>query len=246
VRLIGSVLMLGASVLLYAYSRMWFGRTAALMSAAALQVLPGVTIALRQQRAWGWYLAGFGLGAAMLSKYTGVFLAIGTVLAVVAYRPWRRHLRSAHPYLAVLLAGAMFSPVLVWNARHEWASFQFQFVGRFARESFDLRHVGTFLLYQVVAVTPLVLCVAIVVYARLFRAPRRLFRRRWVITVCFSLPLLLALGYKSLSSEIHLTGRCLCSLHCCRRWHTGWSSNCATHGPHSNANTISAGGCGPL
>ena len=35
---------------------------------------------------------------------------------------WRRK----EPYLAALLALALFSPVLVWNAQHGWASFVFQ------------------------------------------------------------------------------------------------------------------------
>jgi len=41
-------------------------------------------------------------------------------------------LRRKEPYLAALLALALFSPVLVWNAQHEWASFAFQTSRRIA------------------------------------------------------------------------------------------------------------------
>lgn len=228
VRIMGHVLMMGASVLLYVYGRIWFGRAPALMSALALQLLPayfavgfiatmdsallffwmvcllGVTWALRDGRAWGWYVAGFGLGAAMLTKYTGVFLAVGAVLAVVAHAPWRRHLRTPHPYLAVLLAAILFSPVLLWNAHHDWASFRFQLVGRFARESFDLRQVLIFLAYQVLIATPLVLCVIFLLCARGARRPSRLLAPRWLMTLCFSLPPMAVMAYKSFTSEIHV------------------------------------------
>lgn len=100
VRVGGALLMLAASGVMYVFGRMWFGRGPALLAALLLQALPvyfgsgliatmdsalvffwlvcllGVSVALRQQ-AWGWYLAGLGLGGSMLSKYTGVFLGVG-------------------------------------------------------------------------------------------------------------------------------------------------------------------------
>jgi dolichol-phosphate mannosyltransferase len=86
VRLVGGLLLAGASVLMYFFARMWFGRTAALIAAASLQVLPvysgaaliatmdaplvffwlacllGLSHALKHGRAAGWYLAGAALG----------------------------------------------------------------------------------------------------------------------------------------------------------------------------------------
>lgn len=78
-----------------------------------------------RERPW-W--PGFGLcaGLAMLSKYHGVFLLIGTaafLLTSPRHRPW---LRRPEPYLAGALALIVFSPVLFWNASHAWASFRFQ------------------------------------------------------------------------------------------------------------------------
>jgi dolichol-phosphate mannosyltransferase len=231
VRVVGHVLMLAASGLMYAYGRLWFGRAAALLAAVAIQALPvyfgigliatmdsallcywlaclvGVSLALRRGRAWGWYLAGLALGAAMLTKYTAVFLAGGTALALVLHRPWRRHLRSIHPYLAFALAAAMFSPVLIWNARHDWASFRFQFVDRFEEKpaSFGVRFIAIFALYQLMALTPLLLWAAGAFYARAFRRPRRLVRSpRWLFAACFSLPLLAVMAYKSATYEVHI------------------------------------------
>lgn len=228
VRFGGAVLMLVSSVLMYVFGTIWFGRAAGLAAALLLQILPvyfgtgliatmdsalvffwmtglaGVSFALRDLRAWGWYLAAFGLGGAMLSKYTGVFIGVGALLAVVTYPPWRRHLRTLHPYLAALLALAMFSPVLIWNAQHGWVSFRFQFADRFYGKSFNPVTVASFVGLQVLVATPLVLACLGFLYARKTHKWRRLFTPRNVVALSFSLPLLMVMSYKSLRYDIHL------------------------------------------
>ncbi len=73
-----------------------------------------------------WAAAGAMLGLAMLSKYTAVLLVAGAGLYVLAHRDQRRWLAHPGPYLAVAIAAALFTPVLVWNARHGWVSFVWQ------------------------------------------------------------------------------------------------------------------------
>jgi 4-amino-4-deoxy-L-arabinose transferase-like glycosyltransferase len=73
-----------------------------------------------------WLLVGLAWGGAMLSKYHGIFLPMGTALFLLLHRPARRWLVHPGPYLAMLVALAVFSPVIVWNATHGWASFLFQ------------------------------------------------------------------------------------------------------------------------
>ena len=75
--------------------------------------------------AW-WGGAGLCAGLALFSKYTAV-LTIGGAFAYLLTSPaHRRWLARPHPYLAALLALAVFSPVIAWNAAHHWASFAFQ------------------------------------------------------------------------------------------------------------------------
>jgi len=73
-----------------------------------------------------WLLAGVWSGLAMLSKYHGVFLPAGAFLFMLASPRHRHWLKTPWPWLAGFLALALFSPVLVWNARHDWVSFLFQ------------------------------------------------------------------------------------------------------------------------
>jgi len=78
-------------------------------------------------RRWRWWLgAGACSGMALLSKYHGAFLLIGTLLFVVTRRESRAWLRRPEPYVATLIAVAIASPMLAWNAAHHWASFRFQ------------------------------------------------------------------------------------------------------------------------
>lgn len=228
VRIVGNLLMLASSGVMYAFGAMWFGRKAGLIAAAALQVLPfyfglgfiatmdsplvffwllcmlGVTVALRRQNPAGWYLAGLALGAAMLSKYTGVFLGLGGVLAVIGHRPWRHHLRTVHPYVASAVALLMFSPVVLWNARHDWVSFRFQFVDRFADHAMGFDTVLAFIAFQLVVLTPFVGAALIVLAARVLRSRRRALTARWWFMLSFSAPLFGVIAYKSLRSEVHI------------------------------------------
>jgi len=97
--------------------------------AASLYFLERALIG-NQSRAW--WLAGVSLGIGMISKYSIAILAPVT-MAFMVWDPNSRHwLRRKEPYLAALLALALFSPVLVWNAQHEWASFAFQTSRRIA------------------------------------------------------------------------------------------------------------------
>lgn len=74
----------------------------------------------------GWVAAGASTGLALLSKYHGAFLIVGTLAFLSTRRDARRWLRRPEPYVAALIALAMASPVVVWNARHGFASLRFQ------------------------------------------------------------------------------------------------------------------------
>jgi len=72
-----------------------------------------------------WYAAGLTLGLAGLSKYHVVLFALG-VAAFILSTHHRSQLKSSAPWLAVAIAGATVSPILVWNAEHHWVSLLFQ------------------------------------------------------------------------------------------------------------------------
>ena len=73
-----------------------------------------------------WYLAGVWLGLGMLSKYTIVLLGPATLLYLIFVPDARKWFRRKEPYACLLITVALFTPVIYWNAMHEWASFAFQ------------------------------------------------------------------------------------------------------------------------
>lgn len=88
----------------------------------ALELAPGTPGSL----AW-WSAAGLALGLALCSKYTAVVPAAAVALALLLSPDLRPRLREPGPWVAALVAALVFLPVVLWNAQHDWVSFQFQF-----------------------------------------------------------------------------------------------------------------------
>jgi len=78
-------------------------------------------------RGWRWWIGtGSWAGLALLSKYTAVLSIVGALAFLLSSPPRRRWLWRAEPYVAGMIALAVFAPVIAWNAAHGWASFAFQ------------------------------------------------------------------------------------------------------------------------
>ena len=104
--------------------------------------------------AW-WLAVGAAAGAALLSKYTALFFGPAILIWLASVPRLRRWLVSPWPYLGGLVALALFAPVLVWNADHQWVSFIKQ-LGRARVEDFRLAFIGEVIPTQVAFATPLV------------------------------------------------------------------------------------------
>jgi 4-amino-4-deoxy-L-arabinose transferase-like glycosyltransferase len=103
-----------------------------------------VRLAESNEPRW-WLAAGVFAGFALLSKFTAILL-LPAVAAFALVPDWRRRwLLSLYPWLAALIALLVFSPVLIWNAQHDWASFKFQFVRATAAHEISGRTVGDYI-----------------------------------------------------------------------------------------------------
>lgn len=139
-----------------------------------------------------WLLAGAFGGLALLSKLTALML-LPAVAAFVVVPDWRRRwLLSPYPWLAILIALALFSPVLIWNAMHDWASFKFQFVRATVAPPLSLARFGEFLGLQFSLVGPVLFPVALSgVGFTLWRG----YRRRDGVAILLSTAVALPFGY---------------------------------------------------
>jgi 4-amino-4-deoxy-L-arabinose transferase-like glycosyltransferase len=145
--------------------------------------------ALDEERGAWLLAAGLSTGLAGLSKYTGWLLAPQVLLALLLDRRGRRLLLTPWPYAGLFLGLVAFYPVILWNARHGWASFGFQFGQRAtAAGGPSLVLVGRFLALQLLVPSPLL---AVALWAAAFGALRRLSDRTFRIAALFSVPPLL-------------------------------------------------------
>jgi dolichol-phosphate mannosyltransferase len=101
-----------------------------------------------------WLGAGAAIGIGMLSKYTMVLVPLAALAFVVVDARSRRVLLSPWAWGGALVALLLFSPVIAWNIRHDWASFAFQGSRRLAGQQpqFSLHE---FIGFIVVLLTPL-------------------------------------------------------------------------------------------
>src|SRR5580692_44740 len=104
--------------------------------------------------AW-WLAVGVAVGAALLSKYTALFFGPAILIWLVTVPKLRRWLMSPWPYLGGVVALAIFSPVILWNADHQWVSFIKQ-IGRARIEDFRPAFIGELIPTQIAFATPLV------------------------------------------------------------------------------------------
>ena len=139
-----------------------------------------------------WLLAGLCAGLALLSKLTVILLA-PAVAAFILVPDWRRRwLSSPYPWLAAVIALAVFSPVLIWNGMHDWASFKFQFVRATVAPPLSLARFGEFLGLQFSLVGPILLPVTLSgVGFTLWRG----YRHRDGIAILLSTAVALPFGY---------------------------------------------------
>ncbi|MCA1778941.1 MAG: glycosyltransferase family 39 protein [Xanthomonadaceae bacterium] len=100
--------------------------TDAALFSAWLAALYFLQRALLQRDAGAWLAVGASIGIGALSKYTIVSLAPAILIFILIHKPSRGWLLRWQPWAGGVISLAIFSPVLVWNARHDWASFTFQ------------------------------------------------------------------------------------------------------------------------
>ena len=228
VRIVTFVLWMVSAGLLFLTGRMWFGGRTALMATLFFTLLPiyvgmGMIVtpdaplvffwvatlymiskALHTGRGGYWLLAGVTFGGALLSKYYALLLA-PSLLWFLLLSPKHRHwLRRPQPWLALPIALAVFSPVIVWNAQHQWVSFLFQSTRTAGPPKNTLRNVSLFWLVQLAMLTPPVFALFASAAVRGIRRGWQQHDDRWNFVASFSLPLFLLFAAASFKTEIHV------------------------------------------
>ncbi|MCX5849091.1 MAG: glycosyltransferase family 39 protein [Deltaproteobacteria bacterium] len=153
-----------------------------------------------------WYLWGVFLGLGLLSKYTMILIVPCFFLFFLISPEHRFWLKKKEPYIALLIAFLVFSPVLYWNWQHQWVSFLYQLHQGLDPKRRDVVQIILKLLEyaggQAGIVTPL-LFIAFVIYA--FKGTivsLRENRKEYLYLVLLSLPILLFFGLSTALGKV--------------------------------------------
>ncbi len=148
-------------------------------------------------------MAGLWFGLGLLSKYTMVLLGPLLVVFLLLDRRARSWFGRASLWGAGALALLLFTPVILWNSRHHWASFRFQWHhGMEAHQMAPLSGLADYLGGQLGVMTPIVyillVSAGVAGAIRLLRNPSRPFLFLWIT----SYPILLFFAYSSLKAKV--------------------------------------------
>ncbi len=112
--------------------------------------------AIFRDRPGFFYLAGIAFGFSMLGKFLGFIILPCILLFFLFSARHRFFLRRKEPYIACLLALLILTPVFYWNARHDWATFVFNFATRHEELKPHLLYFMEYLAGQSLLVSPLI------------------------------------------------------------------------------------------
>jgi 4-amino-4-deoxy-L-arabinose transferase-like glycosyltransferase len=136
------------------------------------------------QKLKDWILLGLILGAAGLSKYTGVTLAVSTFVVLVLQFKGQLFTKVGL-YLAGIIAAICILPVLYWNMQNDWISFLYQLHHSAGKSEYNLVHALQMQVTQFAAFGPLIYVAGLIAIWKL-RASKE--AKIWLI---FALPILI-------------------------------------------------------
>jgi Dolichyl-phosphate-mannose-protein mannosyltransferase len=134
--------------------------------------------------AW-WLAAGAAIGCALVSKYTALFFGAAILIWLAIVPKQRRWLLSPWPYLGAVVAFAIFAPVILWNADHQWVSFLKQISGRARIEDFRPTYIGELIPTQIAFATPFIFILGAMGLHALARSKAGALPARVLINVMF-------------------------------------------------------------
>lgn len=136
------------------------------------------------QKLSDWIILGFVLGAAGLSKYTGITLALSTFIVLLLQ--FRGKLFTQFGlYIAGTIAAICILPVLYWNMQNEWISILYQLNHSAGKSEYNLANALTMQVTQLASFGPLIYVGGLIAIWKL-RANKE--ARIWLI---FALPILI-------------------------------------------------------
>lgn len=144
---------------------------------------------MRSDGHWGpWIALGLTVGAGLLTKYTMAAFLPSALLVMLAGQDGRRALATAPPWIALLLALAIFAPNLWWNWTHDFPTFRHTAdITQLDDGGEHTGNLGEFVLAQWISVGPLLF---LAMLWGMLRGLARVRAPEWRLLLGMSVPLL--------------------------------------------------------
>lgn len=153
-------------------------------------------MAVAEGKTRAWPLLGVSLGLGLLCKYAILFFIPCAALYFIFTPQHRKHLKSPWPYLALIIAIAFLTPVLIWNSQNDWVNFRHDLGHTKLDQGFriDILSILDLAGSQVVLVSP-------ILFVLMFMAVRS-YRKRDPLAFWFSVPILAGFFVKSIQGKV--------------------------------------------
>lgn len=171
-----------------------------------------------------WRFLGLSIGLGLLTKYTMVFFYPCAFLFLLLSKEYRKLLLTKGPYIAFIISLIVFSPVIIWNANHDWITFKHTAGQAHIAEGIriSLKSFFEFLGSQFGVITPLLLVLMAVSVWRLRK------KREGAFLFWFLIPVIAFFLLKSMQAKVqanwalpgYLTGIVAFSAFYMKRFHS--------------------------
>ena len=145
-----------------------------------------------------WRFLGLAIGLGLLTKYTMVFFYPCAFLFLLLSKEYRKLLLTKGPYIAFIISLIVFSPVIIWNANHDWITFKHTAGQAHIAEGIriSLKSFFEFLGSQFGVITPLLLVLIAVSVWRLRK------KREGAFLFWFLIPVIAFFLLKSMQAKV--------------------------------------------
>jgi len=145
-----------------------------------------------------WVILGLSVGVGLLTKYTMAFFSLCAFLFLLFSKEDRRLLLTKKPYIAFITSLLVFSPVIVWNAGHDWVTFRHTAGQAHVAEGMviSLKSFFEFFGSQLGVITPLLFILMVIAFWRLRN------QKEGVFLFWFAVPVIVFFLLKSLQGKV--------------------------------------------
>ncbi|MES2460762.1 MAG: glycosyltransferase family 39 protein [Armatimonadota bacterium] len=166
--------------------------------------LYALTVTVQTESVRGWYAVGVLVGLGCLCKVTMLLFAPCVLIFLLISPRFRHWLSTPHPYLAFGTALLLFSPVILWNADHDWVNLRHAAaLTNRSRNAPPFRWFGEFLGGQMLVLGPFLFIAELFILGKIARSGNRMTDANRFYTA-FGAPILVLCLLMSLRSKLEI------------------------------------------